>query len=60
MRRSPRIFNHNLGEKLAISIIIYEIAIKLKNEIDDICKGFDERMEFLFKRKLEYDYRICE
>jgi hypothetical protein len=33
---------------------------KLKNEILDVCYRFDERLLVLFRRKLEYDYRIYE
>jgi len=32
----------------------------LKNQIDDICFKFDEKLLVLFKRKLEYDQRIFE
>lgn len=33
---------------------------KLNNEITDICSRFDEKLLILFRRKLEYDYRILE
>lgn len=33
---------------------------KLRNEILDICFRFDDKLLILFRRKLEYDYRIYE
>ncbi len=33
---------------------------KLKNEIIDVCLRFDEKLLLLFRKKLEYDYRIYE
>ena len=33
---------------------------KLKNEINDVCNRFDEKLFVLFRRKLEFDYRISE
>jgi hypothetical protein len=33
---------------------------KLRNEILEICFRFDEKLLILFRRKLEYDYRIYE
>ena len=33
---------------------------KLKNEILEICFRFDDKLMILFRRKLEYDYRIYE
>ena len=33
---------------------------KLKMEVADICQKHDEKLFILFKRKLEYDYRIYE
>ena len=33
---------------------------KLKNEIKEICEKFDEKMFVLYRRRLEYDYRIYE
>ncbi|CAD8159373.1 unnamed protein product [Paramecium pentaurelia] len=33
---------------------------KLNNEITDICQRFDDKLLILFRRKLEYDYRILE
>lgn len=33
---------------------------KLKNDVTDICQKFDQRVLILFRRKLEYDYRIAE
>lgn len=33
---------------------------KLKSDINDICTKFDERLFILFRRRLEYEYRIFE
>ena len=33
---------------------------KLKNEILELCVRFDDKLLILFRRKLEYDYRIYE
>lgn len=33
---------------------------KLKSDVNDICAKYDERLLLLFKRKLEFDYRISE
>lgn len=33
---------------------------KLKNEIIEICMRFDEKLLYMFRRKLEFDYRIKE
>lgn len=33
---------------------------KLKNDVNDICAKYDEKLLLTFKRKLEYDYRVNE
>lgn len=33
---------------------------KLRNDINDICNKFDEKLFVLFRRRLEFEYRICE
>ena len=33
---------------------------KLKNEIKEICEKFDERLFVLYRRRLEYEYRVEE
>jgi cilia- and flagella-associated protein 43 len=33
---------------------------KLKSDINDICTKFDDRLFILFRRRLEYEYRIYE
>jgi len=33
---------------------------KLRNDIQEICTKFDERLFILFRRRLEYEYRIYE
>jgi len=33
---------------------------KLKNEIKEICEKFDEKMFVLYRRRLEYEYRVQE
>lgn len=33
---------------------------KLRNEILEICFRFDDKLLILFRRRLEYDYRIYE
>jgi len=33
---------------------------KQRNEIRDIYEKFDEKLFILFRRRLEYEYRICE
>jgi hypothetical protein len=33
---------------------------KSKQEVTELCQKFDEKLIILFKKKLEYDYRIYE
>lgn len=33
---------------------------KLKNEIKEICEKFDDRLLVLYRRRLEYEYRVYE
>src|SRR5690349_10998295 len=33
---------------------------KIKNEIKEICEKFDDKIFVLYRRKLEYDYRVFE
>lgn len=33
---------------------------KLKNDVAEICQKFDQKLLILFRRKLEFDYRIAE